>query len=273
MAPALFKRHKMSPECMLDQPVPLSYYNTANGDFHPRTIRQLINLKANKFVKDKRNDNIDVSVEEFEKFRVEFRETLFGMFDNNADIHQSDLDKEFELFSMEEDINEMQQREQNLIMGVDVPLEISEEPDWLVEAGKQQERERAIAANTLKQDRRAATKAANIAKKKAEEALLAAKAGAVAVIETAQMARLEAAREAARAVIEETSGRGITQFSEIDEAVMAIMVQEDIGRFERGEARVIPTEEQVAEMRARAEADISPSPQDILNRPPIEPLN
>jgi hypothetical protein len=123
MAPALFKRHKMSPECMLDQPVPLSYYNTANGEFHPRTIRQLINLKSNKFVQDKRNQNIDVTAKEFTQFQVEFRETLFGMFDNNANIHQSDLDKEFQAFHFKEDIKEMGQRER--IMGVDVPQSIS----------------------------------------------------------------------------------------------------------------------------------------------------
>jgi hypothetical protein len=64
MPPAFYKRHKMDPECMLDQPIPLAYYSTfkkgAVPAFHPRTIRQLINLKTKEFVQNKQNKNEDV---------------------------------------------------------------------------------------------------------------------------------------------------------------------------------------------------------------------
>jgi hypothetical protein len=118
MAPALFKRHKMSPDCLMDQPVPLAYYSTFKKGtipaFHPRTIGQLINLKTKEFVQDKQNQNSDVSTTEFTQFQVEFREVLFAMFEKNANIQMSDLDKEFEQFNMEEDIKNMLKREKNI---------------------------------------------------------------------------------------------------------------------------------------------------------------
>jgi hypothetical protein len=137
MPVALFKRRKMDPECMLDQPIPLAYYSTFKKgtvpEFHPRTIRQLINLKTKEFVQNKQNKNIDVSTTEFTQFQVEFREVLFAMFDKNAQIHMTDLDKEFEEFNMEEDIKNMLVREKNIIMGVDVPADIDAEVEAMTD--------------------------------------------------------------------------------------------------------------------------------------------
>jgi hypothetical protein len=136
MPPAKFKRHKFGKECMMEQPVPLAYYSTFNkGDdgpkFHPRTIGQLINLRTKQFVQNKRNNNMNVSVKEFENYQLEFREALFSIFDGKADINQSELDKEFENFSIAEDIKDMRQRER--IMGIDIPHSISAEVEAMTD--------------------------------------------------------------------------------------------------------------------------------------------
>ena len=50
--PYFYKRAAKSAECLMDEPVPLSYYGepkTGTRIYHPSTIRELINLKAKDY--------------------------------------------------------------------------------------------------------------------------------------------------------------------------------------------------------------------------------
>ena len=62
-----YKRHGINPACMLDQPVPLSYYSTnPNIKYHPRSMRDLVKLKTTDFAMGLGEDITVSKVADFE---------------------------------------------------------------------------------------------------------------------------------------------------------------------------------------------------------------
>ena len=122
MPPAFFKRHAMHPDCLMEQPVPISYYNNTTSIFQPATIRQLLNLKTDNFIQNNQN----VSATEVEKYQMDIKQELFNKSTKSNIIERELAMPNMKTTEIETDIV-YGASDKNIIMGVEVPQSIDDE--------------------------------------------------------------------------------------------------------------------------------------------------
>ena len=92
--PYFHKRAEMSAECKLDQSVPLSYYSSlpiGGQAYHPKTMRNLIQLKTNDYLREKPN----ASVVDVKQFASDFSMDLYKLYDGSKSDNLNDRAQSF----------------------------------------------------------------------------------------------------------------------------------------------------------------------------------
>lgn len=103
--PYFHKRTAKSAECLLDEPVPLRYYSTLPSGtvprFHPRTMRELMILKSEEFIRDK-DKKVQSNDEDLVSFINDFKTELFKAFDSGMKAHE-EKNSDWNMLGLEED--------------------------------------------------------------------------------------------------------------------------------------------------------------------------
>ena len=92
--PYFHKRAEMSAECKLDKSVPLSYYSSlpiGGQAYHPKTMRNLIQLKTNDYLREKPN----ASVVDVKQFASDFSMDLYKLYDGSKSDNLNDRAQSF----------------------------------------------------------------------------------------------------------------------------------------------------------------------------------